>query len=289
MSIQRIAQAIQKKQCILFLGAGIHAPPPDGSGQSYPPAARPPLGGELSRRLAQASSYDTAYPGKDTSHLQRVAWHCEHSLGRNALVAAIRKEVDEGKTPSPLLKLLAELDFPLIVTTNYDNLLERALFAANKSPRVSIYKPDATQHTDDLDSDPDPSNPFLVKIHGDISRPESLVVTDEDYIHFVMRMRDKEQFNPIPETLQYHLRRWPVLFVGYSLLDYNLRLLFRTLRWSADKARIPDSFSIDKYPDTLVKSLYDDQLRLVRFVVDDLWAFIPALHGQVTSQMKGAA
>jgi hypothetical protein len=288
MLTQTIAEAVRKKQCILFLGAGGHAPPPEGSSYSYPAAERPPLGGALSQKLADQSDYSKAFPGKDTGNLQRVAWHFEHTLGRNALVTAIRKEVDDGKTPSPLLRMLAELDFPLVVTTNYDNLFERALFAADKVPQVSVYNRDDTQHTVDLFTAPNARQPFVLKIHGDIGRPESLVVTDEDYIRFVMRMRDKDRFNPIPETLQYHLRRWPVLFVGYSLVDYNLRLLFRTLRWTADKANIPDSFSIDKYPDRLVKALYDDQLQLVRFIVDDLWAFIPELHRQVVNPREAA-
>lgn len=289
MLIQRIVEAIHKKQCILFLGAGVHAPPPDGSPHQYPEAERPPLGGALSRKLAEASGYSDQFPGKDTSHLQRVAWYYEHSRGRSDLVAAVRKEVDEGRKPSPLLGLLAKLDFPLVVTTNYDNLFERALYAAGKTPIVSIYNPDKNQHTLDLDTEPGSTKPFLLKIHGDITRPESMVITDEDYIQFVMRMGDKDPFDPIPETLKYYLRRWHVLFVGYSLLDYNLRLLFRTLRWKVDKSRIPETFSIDKYPDTLVKALYEDERRLVRFVVDDLWTVIPELYSRVLGDKKEAA
>lgn len=287
MLTERIVEAINRKQCILFLGAGVHAPPPEGSPHQYPEAVRPPLGSALSRKLAEASGYSQVFPGKDPSNLQRVAWHYEHSRGRNDLVTAVRREVDEGKKPSLLMELLAGLDFPMVVTTNYDRLFERALFAAGKDPQVSIYSPDETQLTQDLFTAPNPKQPFVLKIHGDIGRPDSMVITDEDYIHFVMRMGDKDAFNPIPEALKYHLRRWPVLFVGYSLLDYNLRLLFRTLRWKVDKSNIPDSFSVDLYPDKLVQALYEQERRLVHFVVQDLWAFIPDLHRRVTGKGEG--
>ena len=67
----------------------------------------------------------------------------------------------------------------------------------------------------------------------------SLVITDEDYIQFVLRMTDKEPYHPVPVTMKHYLKRWPTLFIGYSLKDYNLRLLFRTLRWKLDKAKFP--------------------------------------------------
>ena len=35
-----------------------------------------------------------------------------------------------------------------------------------------------------------------------------------------------------------YLTDWTTLFVGYSLLDYNLRLLFKTLRWKIDSANL---------------------------------------------------
>jgi hypothetical protein len=55
-------------------------------------------------------------------------------------------------------------------------------------------------------------------------------VTDEDYIQFVLRMTDKDPYDPVPMSLKHFLKRWTTLFIGYSLLDYNLRLLFKTLR-----------------------------------------------------------
>jgi hypothetical protein len=47
-----IGYAVRSQRCILFLGAGVHAPPPEGSPFAYPPAQRPPIGAALSRRLA---------------------------------------------------------------------------------------------------------------------------------------------------------------------------------------------------------------------------------------------
>ena len=40
-----------------------------------------------------------------------------------------------------MLRALAELGFPLVITTNYDQLFESALTAAGQQPRVAVYTP----------------------------------------------------------------------------------------------------------------------------------------------------
>src|SRR5262249_21566221 len=164
--------------------------------------------------------------------------------GRARLANAVQRAVTVGKTPSPALRALAELNFPLIITTNYDRLFEDALLMAGKNPTTSIYQPAANAPPKDVSKDPNRENPFIFKIHGDINAPESLVITDEDYIDFVLRMTASGEFNPVPETFQFRLMKWPTLFIGYSLLDYNLRLLLKTLRHKKDN--FPRSYSIDR-------------------------------------------
>ena len=121
-------------------------------------------------------------------------------------------------------------------------------------------------------------SPILFKIHGDISRPETIVVTDEDYIQFVLRMSNKDPYDPLPLTLKFYLTGWTTLFVGYSLLDYNLRLLFKTLRWKIDSANVPDMYSVDYHPDPLIFDVWDNQRRYVKFIAQDVWAFVPRLY-----------
>ena len=90
-------------------------------------------------------------------------------------------------------------------------------------------------------------------------------------------MSDKEPFYPVPMTFQYHLKKWPTLFVGYSLMDYNLRLLFKALRWRIDPANILDAYSVDKYPDPLILDVWWNRERYVRFIAQDVWRFVPEL------------
>ncbi len=278
-----IAQKVAEGRCILFLGAGVHSPPPEGSVHRYPEAERPPMGAQLSRILAAASGFDKEFPKESINNLQRVSLHFQRRFSRNKLVEQVREAVDEGKKPSPALRALSELNFPLVITTNFDKLLERALYACGKDPRKLVYSRDGQRQTQDY-PDPTAGRPFVFKIHGDIDEPESIVITDEDYIDFVLRMSDRDVFHPVPETFRYNFKRWSTLFVGYSLLDYNLRLLFKTLRWKVDQANIPDSYSVDLYPDPLILDVWQNERRYIKFIAQDVWTFVPKLYEQVTGK-----
>lgn len=274
-----IADAVSRQRCILFLGAGAHAPPPEQSRFEYPAEQRPPIGAFLSRMLAADCNLSEKFPNEDPSNLQRVALYYEIWRSRRQLVDAVTAAVHTGKRPSPMLQALAELDFPLVITTNYDQLFESALIASGRQPQPVVYRrnPEAP---DDY-RDPTAESPVVFKIHGDIQRPESLVITDEDYIQFVLRMSDKDPYDPVPLMLKFYLTRWTTLFVGYSLLDYNLRLLFKTLRWKIDPASMPDMYSVDYHPDPLIFDVWHNQRRYVKFIAQDVWMFVPRLYERV--------
>jgi hypothetical protein len=271
-----VADAVSSGRCLLFLGAGVHAPPPQGSQYVYPEDARPPLGSTLSERLAKKCKLADTYPNESPHNLGRVSLFFETLKTREELVEEIRAAVHTGKKPSPILHALAELDFPLVITTNYDKLFDRALVLADKDPRLSIYSKSGLEPT--LNYEPTCKEPLLLKIHGDVDHQESIVVTDEDYIHFMLRMGDIDPFKPASLIVRAHMLTWPTLFVGYSLLDYNLRLLFQTLRWKVDLSGIPSMYSVDPYADPLIVEGWEHQRRYVKFIAQDVWTFVPALY-----------
>ena len=318
--IDQIAASVRSGQVVLFLGAGVHASKPAPPGHPEPPLdpRRPLFAGALAEALARETRWAERFPDKPPKqHFQRVTLDYELNIildeelkeweqtgksqglpppsqhpgsapeavdlrrrGRGKLVNAVRRAVALGKTPSPALRALAELNFPLIITTNYDNLLEDALQLAGKNPSPAVvYQPKAAARPEDPLQDPSEKSPFIFKIHGDINAPESLVITDEDYIDFVLRMTAPGEFNPVPDTFYYRLSKWPTLFIGYSLLDYNLRLLLKTLRHK--KERFPRSYSIDPWPDRLVAKVWDSELGYVGFLDKNLWECVPELYRRV--------
>jgi hypothetical protein len=149
---------------------------------------------------------------------------------------------------------------------------------------VVVYDPDSDKPTRDVADDPTESQPLLFKMHGDLEQKDSIVITDEDYITFVQRMSDKDTIHPIPLSIRFRMTKWRTLFVGYSLRDYNLRLLFRTLRWRLDPANFPCSFSIDLHPDPLILQVWQNERQAITFVPQDLWTFVPWLYREVNGK-----
>ncbi len=287
--MDEIVKAVTSGKCILFMGAAVHSAPPEGSGYVYPEAERPPVGSALSRRLAEKSDFARDMPDEDVRSLQRVAQYFELAKERSNLVSEVKDAIVIGKRPSPVVRALAELNFPIVITTNYDRLFETALreIAGNpKDPFVSHYQTNENVATVDFPFDEEFSEarPFVFKMHGDIEHPESIVITDEDYIHFILRMSNSGVYDPIPKTLQVQFKRWPTIFIGYSLKDYNLRVLFRTLRWKVDRAGFPRTYSIDLYPDPLIKTVWGDRGRFVSFIAQDVWTFVPELYRRVKNK-----
>jgi len=287
MRVRNIAEKVEERKCILFLGSAIHAPAPVGSKYDYPPDKCPPIGGQLADLLAT----DCNYPDSDRWNLQRVSWYYEYQTGfRSELVNRVNEAVHENREPSPILRGLARLGFSIVITTNYDQLYEKAL--GQVQPAASggaqgpgfnkcIYSPKNTVRTVDCAAEPSVDRPYLLKVHGDLDHPDSIVITDEDYIQFVLRMGDKHPYHPVGKNVLTHLINWPTLFIGYRLSDYNLRLLFKTLRWKMDRASIPASYAVDRKPDVLIRASMENQ-QIVSFIEKDLWEFVPDLYKAVT-------
>lgn len=111
--------------------------------------------------------------------------------------------------------LLPKLDFSIIYTTNFDNLIEKA-YALSKKPCHVI-----TNSSDIADSEH--SCPQIVKFHGTFENDESLVLTQS---HYFKRL-DFEHALDI--KLRADILGKSLLFIGYSLQDINVRYLLYKL------------------------------------------------------------
>ena len=66
-----LRDAVKKRECVLFLGFGVHAPPPEKSLYTYPEGGRPPLGESLSHQLADECIADLNYWEKMKTYVKR--------------------------------------------------------------------------------------------------------------------------------------------------------------------------------------------------------------------------
>ena len=116
---------------------------------------------------------------------------------------------------SPIHKMVVDLPFPAIYTTNYDRWIENA-FTYYRKPYFKIV---TARHLAEAPA----GVTHIIKFHGDFDADESLVLTESDYF-------DRLDFeSPLDLRLRSDVLGRSVLFVGYSLADINLRLLFYKL------------------------------------------------------------
>ncbi|MDN5697948.1 MAG: SIR2 family protein, partial [Rubrobacter sp.] len=105
----------------------------------------------------------------------------------------------------------------MTVTTNYDELCEKALEAELGEPPARLLSEEGAVHLPR-------GRPRVVKLHGDFSYPDSLVLTGEDYLDW--ESKTEGLFNAVTAEFQHS----SCVFVGYSLNDENLRRIISLVR-----------------------------------------------------------
>jgi hypothetical protein len=136
--------------------------------------------------------------------------------------------------------VLASIPFETYITTNYDGFLIQALEKAkpkrtptvemcgwNRSVRDEIGDPDSRFFPSE--KAPTRETPLVFHLHGSLDMPESLVLTEDDYIDFLVSLVRSENMRLLPSRIQKALTRNAVLFIGYSLADWTFRVIFRGL------------------------------------------------------------
>jgi SIR2-like protein len=135
------------------------------------------------------------------------------------------------------LNLLARLPLPIYVTTSQSNFLEQALWAEGKNPRTQIcfwtgpIVSANAEHRTDPDFSPSVTNPMVFHLFGIEDYPQTLVLSEDDYINFLISMvEDTNTLNPVvPLVLRRALSESRLLLLGYRLQDWDFRVLFRFL------------------------------------------------------------
>ena len=104
----------------------------------------------------------------------KAAQYYENRLGRHALIAHLRDQLDTaGIEPSQNHDLITQLPINIVFTTNFDDLLERAYCRAGRAVNL-------VARTTELPFW-DESRVNLVKLHGTYDRPDSFFITEQDY------------------------------------------------------------------------------------------------------------
>lgn len=137
----------------------------------------------------------------------------------------IKEKLSVAAEPNEIDNIILELLPDHIITTNYDTLLENAN-SLNARLYNCVYK--------DEDLLKQGNNHYIIKMHGDINDLDSIVLKESDYISY-------SQSHVLIETkIKSLLIDHTFLFVGYSLNDYNLKLILGWIDYLAKENEVFD-------------------------------------------------
>jgi hypothetical protein len=311
-----IANQLCAGNVVPFLGAGasMMGRPADPSWEWDPKEGKIlPSGADLAKFLAKQATFPSETDHERTD-LARVSSYFAEVSGRPALRMQLRELLGSSYQPSALHKLLAELPgHHVFVVSNYDTLLEQQFDALGKPYDLVYYPADNRKLAGSMlwwkHGAPQPEKVLtnavpvqlgettvIYKMHGTVlrGRPpglldeaassyDSFVITEEDYVEFLYRMTQKRA---IPIVLSNWFQERSFLFLGYSLRDWNLRVLLRNLQLSRasrqagpqGKDPVP-SWAIQYGPSRLEEKLWDG--RGVHIFNQDLTVFTQKMRDEL--------
>jgi len=203
MSKENLFQLIRKEEVIVWAGAGM---------SMY---AGYPSGVELSKMLYNDLNMETQQEiGPGLSLMETAEMYVRSKGGsRNELNVILTKIFKAKPKSTQFHDILATIPhIKTIITTNYDNLFEIAYGADGHSIFLSSQIANFSKNSIEI-----------FKAHGDLSNPDSLIITRNDYDRFFkVDSRDNLFWNAIRERLATNA----VLFLGYSLEDSNVSVIF---------------------------------------------------------------
>ncbi len=195
--------------------------------------------------------------------------------------------------------ILADLPLPIYLTTSYHDFLEVALRRAGKMPRAEICRwqrgLEGLPSVFDGDSllekgkkyQPSSQEPLVYHLHGLDERPDSLVLTEDDYLQFLVAMsRDKgdQAKDPVPARVRQAIADSALILLGYPLSGWAFRSLF----WGLIKDTIPHTgvFTIQLEPTPVQRKYFEDYLKR-EASLEAYWGDIYQYTGELYRKWKG--
>lgn len=204
-----LLDSIRDQTLVVFAGAGVSMGPP----------ANLPSFTALANRIGNGTQIKREDDELDDRYLGRLKQH-----GTDVHTLACRQLDADTLQPTKLHVDLTNLynAHPRIVTTNFDQLFEKAATSAFAAP-VDIYRAPALPLGRSFRG--------IVHLHGSVLRADEIVLTDADFGRAYLTEGWARTF------LIDLFSNWNVLFVGYSHTDTIVNYLSRALPQNSSKMR----------------------------------------------------
>lgn len=202
-SIKVLTKAKSKNKLVVFAGAGISK----DSGI--------PLWGETKKQIIEVlgqGNYDNIDPVVIAQYLLNARGHKEYNEKIREILGYYNN-----LEPNPIHDTIINLQPQHIITTNFDNLLEKSMSRNPSGTPYSLVK-------EDKDFPYSDTSRFIVKMHGDWDNM-NFVFTEDDYINYPKVWPITEGF--VKGVFASHV----ILFIGFSFDDRNLKQIIEWVKY----------------------------------------------------------
>ena len=243
-----LLRMIQRGKCIPIIGPRVHGrwlPQPREVAGHWTDVHAYPYGDRIV--LPWVAQYLASNQGEDFPRYELLDTLVRHFYERlpeelqpdcppedvSALLETVGWEPLVSDDPNDPHEVLASLNLPLYVTTNPDSFMAAALATHGRDPQREIcpWHRDldwlSSRFEDDPNYVPTPDAPLVYHLFGHDEVPESLVLTADHYLDFLVKI--SAEMERIPTYIRGALANSTLLFIGYSLYDWEFRVILRGL------------------------------------------------------------
>jgi hypothetical protein len=220
--------SISEGKCLPIIGAG-------ASGGALPTA----------EEIAAQWAAEYRYPLEDWHNLARVTQYMavqfDPLFPKEALVNEILRA--SPTHVAEVHRVLARLNLPVYLTTSFDDLMTQALRSQGKDPRLEICRWNARLRSEagpgkfesDPDFEPTPAQPLVFHLYGHVRVPDSLVLTEDDYLDFLVAASRENRL--LPSSVRRAVATSSLVLIGYGFSDVAYQVLNRVLLREASLRR----------------------------------------------------
>jgi len=227
----------------------------------------------------------------------------DDEIGLNDMALTVWRDASESFATEPHT-VLAQMPCKVYVTAQATSLLTEALREQGKDPVVDFCRwnpevdPDewpVSPLIQDRDYVPSIERPLVFHIYGTIDYPDSIVIAEDEYFEFLAEVaRDREL---IPGPVREALADSTLLFLGFGLGDWDVRVLLRSLISPQSARRLGQFQHVAAQIDVESASSIDDARRYIeryfqRFRVpsiDIYWSTVEEFARQLAARWEERA
>ena len=243
-----LIRMIQQGRCTPIIGPRAHGrwiPSRDEIAQLWATQHEYPFGGKLN--LAQVAQYMASSQGEDfpraelidttrTELLRRLPEELRPTNSIQSLTALIQAgHLPDliAADPNEAHNVLAALNLPLYLTTNFVSFMSEMLARRGRKPTRELCR--WNERLDGLpsifeerpDYVPTPEEPLIYHFFGADEEVDSVALTEDNYFDWLVKVSAEPE--RVPPVIQAALTNTSLMFLGYSMRDIEFRVIMRGL------------------------------------------------------------